>query len=56
LFVEILPFKNFNTMKKHYKGYINGFPGAAQLRSQLMEQNTPEEVERVVRDYLANQA
>jgi tRNA-dihydrouridine synthase len=43
-------------MKKHYKGYINGFPGAAALRAQLMEQNTPTEVERVVSDYLANQA
>jgi len=54
LFVEILPFKNFNTMKKHYKGYINGFPGAAQLRARLMEQNTPEEVERAVHNFLAS--
>jgi tRNA-dihydrouridine synthase len=41
-------------MKKHYKGYINGFPGAAQLRARLMEQNTPEEVERVVHNFLAS--
>jgi tRNA-dihydrouridine synthase len=52
LFAELLHFKNFAIMKKHYKGYINGFPGAAQLRSKLMDQNTPEEIERVVEDYL----
>ncbi|MCA9359223.1 tRNA-dihydrouridine synthase family protein, partial [Candidatus Kaiserbacteria bacterium] len=28
LFEEILPFKNFSIMKKHYKAYINSFPGA----------------------------
>ena len=55
LFVELLPFKNFNTMKKHYKGYINGFAGAAQLRAQLMEQNSPQEVEKVVHNFLAQQ-
>lgn len=55
LFVELLPFKNFNTMKKHYKGYINGFPGAAQLRAKLMEQNSPEEVEQVVHNFLTQQ-
>jgi len=54
LFVELLPFKNFNTMKKHYKGYINGFPGAAQLRLELMGQNSPEAVERVVHNFLAS--
>jgi len=54
LFVELLPFKNFNTMKKHYKGYINGFSGAAQLRAQLMEQNTPDDVERVVHNFLTS--
>jgi tRNA-dihydrouridine synthase len=54
LFVELLPFKNFAIMKKHYKGYINGFPGAATLRAKLMEQNTPEEIEQVVHNYLAN--
>lgn len=55
LFVELLPFKNFNTMKKHYKGYVNGFSGAAQLRAQLMEQNSPAEVEQVVQTFLENQ-
>jgi len=53
LFAELLHFKNFAIMKKHYKGYINGFPGAAALRSELMAQNTPEEIEQVVHRYLA---
>ena len=53
LFAEILHFKSFNIMKKHYKGYVNGFPGAAQLRSELMQQNSPAEVESVVHNYLA---
>lgn len=52
LSVQILPFKNFNTMKKHYKGYVNGFPGAAQLRAKLMEQNTAAEIEQVVHSFL----
>jgi tRNA-dihydrouridine synthase len=55
LFAELLHFKNFAIMKKHYKGYINGFPGAAQLRAELMEQNTPEEIEQVVHNFLATQ-
>ena len=33
LFEELLHFKNFATMKKHYKAYVNGFDGAAQLLS-----------------------
>ena len=53
LFVELLPFKNFAVMKKHYKAYVNGFPGAAELRNQLMSCNTPEEVESVIQHFLA---
>jgi tRNA-dihydrouridine synthase len=53
LFVELLPHKNFAVMKKHYKAYVNGFHGAAELRHKLMEQNTPDEVEEVVHAFLA---
>jgi len=52
LFEELLPFKNFSVMKKHYKAYVNGFPGAVELRSQLMEQNSADEVEQVVHAFL----
>jgi nifR3 family TIM-barrel protein len=54
LFEELLHFKNFATMKKHYKAYVNGFDGAAQLRATLMEQNTAAEIEAVVHSFLAN--
>jgi len=52
LFVELLPHKNFAVMKKHYKAYVNGFPGAAELRRELMEQNTPAEIEQVVNAFI----
>lgn len=52
LFTELLPFKNFAIMKKHYKAYVNGFPGAAELRVQLMAAATPLEVEQIVHEYL----
>ena len=54
LFSELLPHKNFAVMKKHYKAYVNGFPGAAELRHQLMEQNTASDIERVVHAFLSN--
>jgi len=53
LFTELLPFKNFAVMKKHYKAYVNGFPGAVELRAELMSQNSPTEVEAVVKRFLA---
>ena len=52
LFVELLPFKNFAVMKKHYKAYVNGFPGAAELRGELMSANSPEEGETIVEKFL----
>lgn len=52
LFTELLPHKNFAVMKKHYKAYVNGFPGAAELRNELMNQNSVEEVKAVVHRFL----
>lgn len=52
LFCELLPHKNFATMKKHYKAYVNGFPGAVPLRIKLMEQDSPSSVEAVVHEFL----
>lgn len=54
LFCELLPFKNFAIMKKHYKAYVNGFTGAAALRIKLMEQPDPTGVEQVVNEFLTN--
>ena len=53
LFEELLPHKNFSVMKKHYKAYVNGFPGAVELRHTLMEQNSATEIEAVVHAFLA---
>ncbi len=53
LFHELLgDIKNFAVMKKHFKAYVNGFDGAKELRMKLMETETPEEVERIVEEFL----
>jgi nifR3 family TIM-barrel protein len=43
--------KNFATMKKHYKAYVEGFHGAKELRVKLMETNSAKEVEQIVKDF-----
>jgi tRNA-dihydrouridine synthase len=54
LFVELLgDVKNFAIMKKHYKAYVNGFDGAKELRVKLMEANDFNEIEKIVKDFLA---
>jgi tRNA-dihydrouridine synthase len=52
LFEELLPFKNFSIMKKHYKAYIHGFDDAKKLRIEIMKQNTRADVEKVVNSFL----
>lgn len=52
LFPELLPFKNFSIMKKHYKAYVKDFHGASELRAELMEQETADGVEEVVNKFL----
>ncbi len=44
--------KNFAILKKFYKIYASGFEGAVELRVKLMECKTPEEVYKVVEDFL----
>ena len=57
LFEELLaPAKNFAIMKKHFKAYVNGFDGASELRLRLMETNTSQEVQEIVKDFLENMA
>lgn len=46
--------KNFAVMKKHYKAYATGFPGAKELRIQLMESKNKEEVQKIVENFLNN--
>jgi tRNA-dihydrouridine synthase len=52
LFEQLLPFKNFAIMKKHYKAYIKDFHGAAELRALLMEQPTAADIEREVEKFI----
>lgn len=47
-----LSFKNFAIMKKHFKAYVNGFPGAKELRVKLMETHNARGVEKIVRRFL----
>lgn len=55
LFDELLgDIKSFAIMKKHYKAYVSGFDGAAELRAKLMETHSVAEVETIVNDYLKN--
>ncbi len=46
--------KHFPVLRKFFKVYANGFPGAQDLRMQLMETQTPEETERIVAVFLQN--
>ncbi len=45
--------KSFAIMKKHFKAYINGFDGAKELRTELMEQaNSAQEVRGIIERFL----
>lgn len=44
--------KHFPVLRKFFKVYANGFPGAQDLRIQLMETQTPEETEQTVASFL----
>jgi tRNA-dihydrouridine synthase len=44
--------KHFPSLRKFFKVYANGFPGAQDLRMQLMETQTPEETEATVTAFL----
>ncbi|HNW71875.1 MAG TPA: tRNA-dihydrouridine synthase [Candidatus Paceibacterota bacterium] len=46
--------KNFSIMKKHFKAYVNGFLGAKELRTALMEAKSAKEVEKIVNKFLKN--
>lgn len=51
----MLPQKDFNVMKKHYKAYVNGFDNAKELRVELMENASDAvAVENIVNNFLKN--
>ncbi len=43
-FNELRPRKSFHILKKHFKAFVSGWPGAAELRGRLMETSTLEEL------------
>lgn len=45
--------KPFDIMKRHFKAYVAGFNGAAELRGQMFETKSAEELEDVVKKFLA---
>lgn len=53
LFEELLPHKSFSIMKKHYKAYVNGFEGAAELRAELMQAPDSNAIAQLVDKWLA---
>lgn len=44
--------KHFDYMKKHYKAYVTGFAGAAELREKLYSANSSPEIEAIVKQFL----
>ncbi len=53
LFEKLLgDIKSFAIMKKHFKAYISGWDGAKELRVRLMETNSADEVDKIIKEYL----
>lgn len=46
--------KSFAVMKKHYKAYCEGFSGARELRTKLMETTNSAEVKKHIEDFLSS--
>jgi tRNA-dihydrouridine synthase len=52
LFDELLgEVKSFSIMKKHFKAYVTGWPGAKELRMKLMESKNVAEVEEILAQF-----
>jgi len=52
VFQELLgDIKNFAIMRKHFKAYCEGFPGAKELRMELMETKNADEVKQVINSF-----
>jgi tRNA-dihydrouridine synthase len=53
LYEELLgDIKSFSIMKKHFKAYVEGFPGAKELRMELMETQSAKEVEDILSRFI----
>lgn len=54
LFDELCAHKSFAVMRKHFKAYVTGFHGSKELRIELMETNTAQEVKETIRRFMRN--
>jgi tRNA-dihydrouridine synthase len=52
-FSKLTPHKHYSLLKKHFKAFISGWEGAAELRGVLMETNDIEGFRRVVNDKIS---
>ena len=50
---EFAGVKSFLTMRKHFKAYVSGFEGAAELRAKLMETKNLEETKMLIEEFMA---
>lgn len=48
--------KSFEILKKHYQAYVAGFPGAKELRVEMMNAHDFEAVEQAIRGYLSRES
>lgn len=48
-FEKLSPPKNFAILKKHIKAFVTGFQGASELRAKLMQAESADEIEKIVR-------
>jgi nifR3 family TIM-barrel protein len=48
---EFADLKPFKIMRKHFKAYVSGFKGAAELRAKLMETSSLKESEKILQNY-----
>ncbi len=49
-FSELTPPKHYAILKKHFKAFVNGYDGAAELRGKLMETNSLTELEPLIEE------
>lgn len=47
-FEELVPAKSSHLLKKHFKSFVSGWPGASELRQKLMETSSLAELEAVL--------
>ena len=52
-FTELKPAKHYAILKKHFKAFVQGYDGAAELRGRLMETNSYEELEPIIKRTIA---